>query len=104
MKPILKQAKMNKLEQRWANELEIMKLGRLIIDYRFEPFNLRLADNTFYRIDFLVIYNDRFEIHEVKGFLRDDANVKFKVAAEQFPWFHFKMIFWKNKQWKIIEY
>jgi hypothetical protein len=52
-----------------------------------------------------VVYVDRFEIHETKGFLRDDANVKIKVAAAQFTWFKFKMIFWdKREGWKVREY
>ena len=35
---------------------------------------------TYYNPDYLVIYPGHFEIHEVKGFWRDDARVKIKVC------------------------
>ena len=58
--------------------------------YRFEAMKLRLADNTFYTPDFAVMTMDmHIEFHEVKGFWRDDAKVKIKVAAAQFPMFLF---------------
>ena len=54
--------------------------------YKFEGIKLRLADNTFYTPDFAVMGNDGvIECHEVKGFWQDDARVKIKVAAAQFP-------------------
>ena len=47
---------------------------------------LRLADKTFYTPDFAVMAGDGFmEMHEVKGFWTDDARVKIKVAADQYP-------------------
>jgi len=33
--------------------------------------------------------NGELEFHEVKGFWRDDARVKIKTAAYQYPIFHF---------------
>lgn len=105
MRPLPIKDKMNRLESRYAQDLEFKKRAGEIIDWRYEPFNLRLADNTYYRPDFLLVYPDRFEIHETKGFLRDDANVKIKVAAAQFPWMKFKMIFWdKREGWKVKGY
>lgn len=54
--------------------------------YRFEGLKLRLADNTFYTPDYAVMLGDgQMEVHEVKGFWTDDARVKIKVAAEQYP-------------------
>jgi len=103
MRPLEQQQKMNKTEARYAELLELRKLAGEILDYKFEPFRLILAGNTSYCPDFLVVFKDHFEIHEVKGFLRDDANVKFKVAARTFPWFKFIMIFWKKKQWDYHE-
>lgn len=72
--------------------LELAKRAGQIVDYRYEPFALKLAKLTTYTPDFLVIYSDRFELHEVKGFWQDDARVKIKVAAERFPWFRFLAI------------
>ena len=57
-----------------------------ILWYRFEGLKLRLADNTFYTPDYAVMRTDGLiEVHEVKGFWTDDARVKIKVAAEQYP-------------------
>jgi len=78
-----------------------------IWNYRFEPLKLRLADNTFYTPDFLVVKVTGLEIHEIKGgFEREDARVKWKTAAELFPWFQFVVARWlgKKKGWKIEKY
>lgn len=100
MKPLKPKTKMNKTEAKYADLLERRKRNGEIIDYKFEPFRLILADNTTYCPDFLVVLEDRFEIHEVKGFWRDDARVKIKVASRQFPWFLFIAVQYKQKQWK----
>jgi len=92
-RPHLNPRGMNKTEAKYADDLEAMKLAGDIADWRFEPLKLRLADRTYYTPDFMVIFPDgaiRFD--EVKGFWRDDARVKFKVAAEQFPWFQFMAV------------
>ena len=106
MIPIQPETKMNKLETRYADELKMLKLAGEITDYVFEPMGLNLAPGLkcFYYPDFLVIYKDRFEFHETKGFCRDDALVKIKVAAKLFPWFRFKMIFYTKRQWITREF
>lgn len=77
---------MNKTEAAYAAYLETLKRDCLIADYRFECVKLRLADKTFYTPDFMVLRpNGEFEMHEVKGHWEDDARVKIKVAAAQFP-------------------
>jgi len=70
----------------------------------YEGITFRLASRTTYTPDFLVVMNDCFEIHEVKGFWRDDGRVKWKAAAEKFPWFRFLAIQWRSKQWVVEEY
>lgn len=81
-----KSGQMNKTEAAYAARLEALKLAGEIADYRFECVKLRLADNTFYTPDFMVLMpNFTFEMHEVKGHWEDDARVKIKVAAELYP-------------------
>ena len=73
--------------------------------YTFESLKFRLADNTWYTPDFMVIEDGRVVIYEVKGgFFRDDARAKFKVAAEMNPWFVWRWAVWKDKKWTIEEY
>ena len=83
---------MNKLEAAYAQHLDALKHAGTVIWWRYEAVGLRLADRTFYHPDFLVMMADgTLEAHETKGFMRDDANVKLKVAAGAFP-FVFKLV------------
>ena len=78
---------MNKTEREYADMLELRKRAGEVQWWAFEPFKIRLADRTFYDVDFGVMLADgRLEVHEVKGgFITDDGRVKLKVAAEHFP-------------------
>lgn len=77
---------MNRWERQYAERLEGDRLNGTILSWTYQPLKLRLADLTFYTPDFMVILQDgTLEMHEVKGFMRDDAAVKIKVAAELFP-------------------
>lgn len=77
---------MNKSEAAYAQHLEDRKRVGNVAWYRFEGVKLRLADKTFLTIDFAVMLKDgTMEMHEVKGFMQEDANVKIKVAADQYP-------------------
>jgi hypothetical protein len=83
----LKPGKMNKTEAEYAGMLELRKRAGELAWWAFEPFKIRLADRTFYDVDFGVMLADgRLEVHEVKGgFITDDGRVKLKIAAEHFP-------------------
>jgi hypothetical protein len=81
--------KMNKQEKTYSEYLEYRKHIKEITRWVFEPFKLRLADRTFYNVDFMVTLPDHIELHEFKGHWEDDARVKIKVAAELFPEFQF---------------
>lgn len=80
---------MNKTEEEYSKNLELLKYAGDIIAWHYEPVKLRLAQSTYYIPDFMVIFPGHIEFHEVKGFWRDDARVKFKVAAETYPYFKF---------------
>jgi len=96
--------RMNKTEAEYAARLELLRRAGEIVDYKYESMKFRLADKTWYTPDFVVIGKGMIvEIHEVKGgFIREDSEVKFKCAAEQFPWFDFQMHQKKSKQWKRV--
>lgn len=101
-----KQGQMNKTESAYANALELQKRAGVIVAYEFESVKLRLADNTFYTPDFMIITADgAVEFHEVKGFWRDDARVKIKVAADKFPYYIFKAVKTaKGGKWDIEDF
>lgn len=93
--------KMNGLESRWAKCLDEQMATGAIVRYDFEPEKLRLADGAYYTPDFRVILNDlTIVFDECKGFRREAAIVRLKVAADQHPYV-FRLITWKNKQWKV---
>lgn len=100
---------MNGTEKRRAIELEALRRTGEIVLWQFEAITLKLADDTRYTPDLFVLMPDgsaRFE--EVKGFLRDDALVKIKVAAAQFPFFRFVMYTSRTQKlgggWEIREF
>ena len=100
-----RKVRMNKTERNYAGHLEMLKKAGEIKDWKHEPFNLRLADNCYYRPDFAVLTNNNhIEIHEVKGRWRDDALVKIKVASEHFPWFTFRAVFNESGHWKFRDF
>lgn len=81
---------MNKTEAAYDAHLAGLQMTGQILWRKFEGIKLRLADNTFYTPDFFVMDADRgLVVHEVKGFMTDDAAVKIKVAAELYPIFRF---------------
>lgn len=81
-----KPGQMNSTEKAYAIHLESLKFSGAVEWYAFEAIKFRLADNTFYTPDFIVMMAcGALEAHEVKGHWEDDARVKIKVAAEHFP-------------------
>ena len=103
----LKAGTMNKTETAYAAHLDALQFAGHVLWYKFEGIKLRLADSTFYTPDFAVMQSDgQIELHEVKGFMQEDANVKIKVAAEMYP-FRFVIVRTKPKKegggWKFQE-
>ena len=82
----MKSGTMNNTEKAYAALLEARRIAGEVAWYKFDGVKLRLADNTFYTPDFVVMLSDgAMEMHEVKGFWQDDARVKIKVAADLYP-------------------
>lgn len=86
------QGRMNATERAYAMHLETQLKAGAITLWQFESVKLRLAATCWYTPDFLVIRDGQIEMHEVKGFWRDDARVKWKTAAETFWWAGFVAI------------
>lgn len=95
---------MNKTEMAYAEYLRLLIAAKQIKRFDFEPEKLRLADSTYFIPDFRVIkMDDTVEFHEVKGFWRDDARVKIKVAAEMHPYV-FKAVKKNKGGWEYEEF
>ena len=92
--------RMNKTEALYAADLEYAESVGEITAWRFEPIKFRLAKATYYTPDFMVIRQGQtLEFVEIKGFLRDDAAVKYKMLRELFPWFAYRMLRRIKKEW-----
>lgn len=97
---------MSKLEQKYALLLQGWTQHGVISAFYYETVKLRLAKRTWYTPDFFLSYPDgHFEFHEVKGFRRDDAMIKLKVAAELHRWVRFVLIEEEGHRWhwRLIE-
>lgn len=98
----LKAGAMNKTEAAYAQHLEALSRAGDVLWFKFEGIKLRLADKTFLTPDFAVMKRDGvMELHDVKGFMMEDANVKIKVAAEQYP-FRFYIVKKSKVFWNLI--
>lgn len=91
---------MNKAEQKFALELERRRRLGQVVWWQFEPMRLKLADRTTYTPDFMAFDGCRVQVYEIKGYRRDDAMVKLKVAARLFPFFDFYLVDVRKDQWK----
>jgi hypothetical protein len=92
----------NKLEAEYARHLSFLQRDGQIVSFAAHPSAFRLADRCTYTPDFVVVLPGgvaRFD--EVKGFERDDAVVKFKVAAEQ-TGLWFRMVKRRKGEWVTV--
>lgn len=96
---------MNKTEAAYSRRLESLKLAGEIKAWRFEALTFRLAHRCSYTPDFMVVTRSEIQIHEVKGgYIREDALIKWKLAAELHPEFRFFLCRYVHGQWQVEEY
>lgn len=91
------------LERRYAELLESRKIVGEIVAWQYECVKLHLGGGAWYLPDFVVIRDEPdgrrvSEIHEVKGFWREAAKVRLKVAVEKFWWFDFFVVYAGGKK------
>jgi hypothetical protein len=85
---------MNKTEARFGRRLDDLKARGVLREWAFEPEKFRLADRTWYRPDFRLVFPDgRVAFVEVKVRKKDgsvlwtdDGAVKAKAVAELHPY------------------
>lgn len=87
--PTTDEAKLNKTEKAYLSWLRAQGFVWIGV----QAITLKLGDDTRYTCDFMAL-NYKGDLHgrEVKGFFRDDAKVKIKVAARQFPFIKFSVV------------
>lgn len=91
----------SRLEQEYAQWLDVEVYDGRLTRWWYEPIRLRLAQQTTLTPDFLIErkVGERLEFHETKGWKREDAMVKLKVAAHMYSIFQFFLVTRKNRTW-----
>lgn len=88
-----RRGRMNKTERAYSIELRARQIAGEVRWFGFECTKLRLANGAWYTPDFTVeLARGRLEFHETKGFAREAAIVRLKVAAELNPWARFFLV------------
>lgn len=95
-------AKLNKTESAFGEWLLASAPTDALI--HSQSITLKLANGCRYTPDFVVMAG-RPVAYEVKGFMREDAAVKIKVAAAAYPWIQFFLVWRKGRAsaWQFQE-
>lgn len=97
--------RMNQTERRMADLLDMRKRAGELREWWFDDMSFRIGvERTSYKPDFAVETIDgKLELIEVKGkHIWDDARVKFQVAAREFRFARWRMVQWKDDDWKVL--
>jgi len=105
----------NKVEAAYEAHLDLLHRAGEIDGFKFEGIKLKLADNTHFTPDFIVYAQDGVvELHDTKGttkklraggikeaapWIEEDAKLKLKIVAEQFP-FRVFAVFKTSEGWQ----
>lgn len=94
------EAKLNKTERAFLAYLRMLKVPHVHI----QAISLKLAHDCRLTVDFTYLdENGRCTFVDVKGFQREDALIKMKVAARTFPGFRFCIVKRNGSGWKWRE-
>jgi len=96
----------SRTEAAYAARLNTLRLSGEISAWRHHSIRFRLADGTWYTPDFEVVTPECKEIHEVKGFMREAARVRFRAAADLWPEYKWVVVSLdpRTKQWAAAVY
>lgn len=94
---------MNQLESIF---FELLKQKYFPSTVYYEPMRMRLCNGVVYLADFMVVdSSNKVIFYEVKGNqqIQDDASVKIKMAAQQYPCFRFVLVWRDYGEWREQE-
>lgn len=94
----------SKLEARYANDLEGLRIAGQIAEWHYEPCVLKLSETARYRPDFLVVHRESHRMYfvEVKGWSKNrrDGLTRLKWAAQKYWWWEFRLVEWTDGSWQ----
>jgi hypothetical protein len=98
-----KRGEMNKAEAAFELYLESLRRSGEIAEYGFEQIKFNLGPGAWFTPDFWSMANDGLiSFYEVKGFMREAANVRLKTVADKYP-FRFVLVTSNAGVWKQTE-
>ena len=89
--------KLNKTERAFLEYLRALRKTCIGV----QNITLKLANDCRFTPDFSYIEGGRLILIDVKGFQREDALIKIKVAARQFPWIEFQIVTKTKSGWDV---
>lgn len=93
----------SKAEAAYADYLAILFAAKEITHYIHHPFKVKLADGAWYTPDFLVVHaSGETQIVEVKGYQWSRDVVRWKVAADRFPFWRWTMVKREGRGWLTL--
>lgn len=83
----------SQLEAHYAQYLTWREQAGEVTRWYYEPFSLNIAEGCRFTPDFLVILPDGTQrIDETKGYMREAARVRLRVAARLYPHWNFYLV------------
>lgn len=92
----------SKWELEYATHLELLRVAGRLNAWAYEPDRLEIGEGARYTPDFRVtLLSGAIEYHEVKGYRRESAMVRIRVAAKLYPQCRFVLVTKANGSWTI---
>lgn len=96
--PTTDEAKLNKTERAYHEHLKRLNYQWIGV----QNLTFKLADDTRFTPDFTVVEANEMRCIDVKGFQREDALIKIRVAARMFPWVTFAIVKKDKDGWNMM--
>jgi hypothetical protein len=91
----------SQLEADYAQRLELQRIAGEVLGYDYEGMRLNLGGGAWYKPDFLILPPSmELTLAEVKGFWREAARVRIKVAAAKYPYLRFVAVTREDGVWR----
>ena len=95
----------SKWEERYAKQLDTLKLAGEIVRWWYHPFSMWLPGKVRYAPDFLVQHHGHLQIVEVKGWSKNlrDGMTRLKIAAGIFGCYQWSLAKWNGRGFDITD-
>lgn len=76
----------SKWEERYYRHLIAQRNAGQIVEFWWKGFKFKVGEGAWYTPEAIVLGNDGYlQLHEVKGYKREAAMVRYKAARERYP-------------------